>query len=82
MSLQSPRNSDGELAPTADDLLASSIASTWLKSALQTALARDPVDVARDAELLALVLSARADALLAADMARLGISAPRAPGRE
>lgn len=35
--------------------------STWMKEALTTALNRDPVDAAKDAELLAIVLGHRAD---------------------
>ena len=34
--------------------------SNWMKLALSTALPRDPVDAANDAELLAIVLSERA----------------------
>jgi hypothetical protein len=39
-------------------------ASTWLRSALRLALARDPIDAANDAEVLAGVLVAAADATL------------------
>lgn len=35
-------------------------ASQWLKSSLRSALQRDPVDAANDAELLALILAKRA----------------------
>ena len=48
----------------ADSLLSSPSSSSWLVNSLRTALLRDPVDAARDAELLARALSARADALL------------------
>lgn len=78
MSEQSPTyHRDEASAPTADELLCSLSSSTWLKDALRSALSRDPVDAARDAELLALVLSSRADSLLASDAARLGLSLPR-----
>ena len=39
-------------------------ASYWLRDALKSALQRDPVDAANDAEFLALVLQARCEALL------------------
>jgi len=39
--------------------------SDWLKLALLTSMHRDPVDAARDAELLASLLSARTDRILA-----------------
>lgn len=39
-------------------------ASFWIKQALQTALDRDPVDAANDAEVLAEVLSQRCSGLL------------------
>lgn len=41
-------------------------ASDWLKATLRSALSRDAVDAANDAELLADILRARADALLGA----------------
>ena len=37
--------------------------SFWLKAALETALKRDPVDAANDAELLYEILSKRCDAI-------------------
>lgn len=45
-------------------VLASPSASNWIKGALRSALSRDCVDAARDAEFLATLLSARADELL------------------
>ena len=39
-------------------------ASKWLKDALRSAMLRDPVDVANDAEYLASLLAARCNALL------------------
>lgn len=47
-------------AITADTILADPSASFWIKSALRTALDRDPVDAANDADVLAAVLAARA----------------------
>ena len=55
---------DAAAAPTVEDLLASPSVSNWLKEALRSALARDPVDAAQDAGVLHLVLSSRADAIL------------------
>lgn len=43
-------------APTVDDVFRDRSASEWLKSALQSALDRDPVDALNDALLLASVL--------------------------
>ena len=51
--------------PTARELVASPASSVWLKRAVLQALNRDPVKVAAEAELLARVLAARADALIA-----------------
>jgi hypothetical protein len=50
--------------PDVQALLASPSSSVWLKVALQSALERDPVEAARDAELLAEVLSGRVGAAL------------------
>lgn len=61
---------------TAEQLLASPAVSHWLKSSLQSALQRDPLDAASDASLLADVLNARADTKLAEDIERLGLRAP------
>jgi hypothetical protein len=47
-----------------EDVLNDFSASYWLKNALSSALQRDPIDVSRDAELLARLLRERADALL------------------
>ena len=43
------------------EILADDSASFWLKSGLEWALKRDPVDAANDADLLAKVLADRAD---------------------
>jgi len=49
---------DGDL-PTIDEILGDPAASFWLKGALRSALSRDPVDAANDADLLAQVLELR-----------------------
>jgi hypothetical protein len=58
---------------TAEQLLASPAVSHWLKSSLESALHRDPLDAAKDASLLADVLNARADTKIAQDITRLGL---------
>lgn len=45
--------------PSIDDVLSDFAASNWIKRALRTALDRDPVDAANDAEVLAKLLNAR-----------------------
>ena len=50
-----------------DNILREPISSQWLKNALATSLTRDPVDAANDAEILAMMLEMRADALLFAE---------------
>jgi hypothetical protein len=52
-----PRPKLGE--PSIDDVLSDFAASNWIKRALRTALDRDPVDAANDAEVLAKLLNAR-----------------------
>lgn len=42
--------------PTVEDLLKDPSTSVWLRIALTSALQRDPVDAANDAEILATVL--------------------------
>lgn len=54
-----------EVMPTARDILADEAASSWLRSALQAALERDPVDALNDA----LVLAAALDAHLRIELA-------------
>ena len=49
---------------TVQDIMTDPTASNWLKRALGEALLLDPVDAANEAEILALVLSERADSLL------------------
>ena len=54
---------DGDL-PTIDEILGDPAASFWLKGALRSALSRDPVDAANDADLLAQVLELRCRSIL------------------
>jgi hypothetical protein len=53
--------------PSIDEVLADPAASFLLKTALRSALCRDPVDAAHDSEILAQLLGQRCDALLSAD---------------
>ena len=50
--------------PGIDDVLADPAASYWLKTALCSALNRDPVDAAHDSEILARLLEDRCDRIL------------------
>jgi hypothetical protein len=50
--------------PSIDEVLVDSAASLWLKSALRSALSRDPVDAANDSEILDRLLGLRCDQLL------------------
>jgi 3'-phosphoadenosine 5'-phosphosulfate (PAPS) 3'-phosphatase len=45
--------------PSTEQVLADPAASSWIKQALQSALSRDPVDAANDAEVLAGLLDTR-----------------------
>jgi hypothetical protein len=45
--------------PSIDQVLADPAASSWIKQSLRSALSRDPVDAANDAEVLACVLDNR-----------------------
>jgi hypothetical protein len=47
--------------PSIDEVLADPAASFWLKTALRSALCRDPVDAAHDSEILARLLEERCD---------------------
>ena len=49
----------GPPLPTTDEVLADTAASYWMKQALSSALLRDPVDAANDAEVLARLLDKR-----------------------
>ncbi|ABD72072.1 hypothetical protein Rfer_4386 (plasmid) [Rhodoferax ferrireducens T118] len=51
--------------PDITALLDDPSSSFWLRSALKSALLRDPLDAAHDARVLALVLQVRVDTLLA-----------------
>lgn len=48
--------------PNIETVLVDPSMSYWLKDALRASLSRDPVDAARDAELLSNLLISRADA--------------------
>jgi hypothetical protein len=50
--------------PTIEQVLADPAASNWLKAALCSALSRDPVDAANDAEVLAKLLDRRCRQIL------------------
>lgn len=52
------------MKPTIADILDSRSASFWLRDALRAAINRDPVDAARDAELMAELLRERCDQIL------------------
>jgi len=49
-------NGSQEVSPNATQVLDDRAASSWLRSALQSALERDPIDALNDALLLAAVL--------------------------
>lgn len=55
--------SDRDL-PSIEEVLNDPAASSWLRAALYSALSRDPVDAANDAELLAQILDARCNKIL------------------
>ena len=50
--------------PTIEKILADPAASFWLKRAVRSALSRDPVDAANDADVLARLLESRCRSLL------------------
>jgi hypothetical protein len=50
--------------PTIEEVLRDPSASFWLKAALHSALARDPVDAVNDAEVLELLLDRRCRSML------------------
>ena len=50
--------------PSIDEVLGDAAASYWLKTALRSALRRDPVDAALDSEILARLLEERCDKIL------------------
>lgn len=49
----------GVAEPTVEEVMQDQAASQWLKSALRTALERDPVDALNDAFVLASILEER-----------------------
>lgn len=63
-----------EHLPSIDDVLRDPAASRWLRDALSTALTRDPVDAANDAEVLAKLLDRRYRLLLGGEVS------PESPG--
>lgn len=63
--------------PSVDGILAAPDTSFWLKDVLRAALERDPVDAAKDAEVLATVLKNRADDMLAARRGLADVEAGR-----
>lgn len=50
--------------PPIDEVLSDPAASFWLKTALRSALCRDPIDAAHDSEILARLLGERCDRIL------------------
>ena len=50
--------------PSIDEVLADPAASYWLKTALRSALCRDPVDATHDSDILARLLEERCDRIL------------------
>jgi len=50
--------------PRIEEVLVDPAASRWLKTALRSALCRDPVDAAHDSEILARLLEERCDQIL------------------
>jgi hypothetical protein len=50
--------------PTIEEVLRDPSASFWLRAALHSALGRDPVDAANDAEVLARLLDRRCRSML------------------
>ena len=60
------RNEQPEL-PSVEELLKDPSTSFWLRNALTSALLRDPVDAANDAEILARVLDHQCRQILAQD---------------
>ena len=62
LSTQVAREAD---LPHIEDVLGDPAASFWLKDALHSALTRDPVDAANDAEVLARLLDRRCRKILA-----------------
>ncbi len=57
---------NGDELPTVEAVLDDSAASFWLKTALRSALSRDPVDASNDSEILARLLDRRCREILGA----------------
>jgi hypothetical protein len=68
--------------PAAEQLLDDPAASLWFKSALSAALARDPVQAANEAQVLAQILNRRADAVLKQSCQERLTAPPAHGGRE
>jgi hypothetical protein len=64
MATQNYRSERTAELPTADEVLADQAASHWLKTALQSAMERDPTDAANDADILARIVECRCDAIV------------------
>lgn len=62
--MSAPLDGNGTLLQI-EDVLRDPAASLWLKVALRSALCRDPVDAANDAEVLARLLGRRCEEILA-----------------
>lgn len=58
-------SSEHEDVPDVDQVLADPAASDWIKRSLGSAIQRDPVDAADDAEVLAKILGRRCRQILA-----------------
>lgn len=64
MSFSDERTDNIDEVPSIAELLVDPTASVWLKLALRSALCQDPVDAARDSQVLARVLARRCDDIL------------------
>lgn len=73
-------NAEEQTLPSIEEVLADLATSGWMKSALLSALSRDPVDAANDAELLYRLLDAHCQSLLKADQPTSASSETRAVG--
>lgn len=56
-----------DFSPTIQGILCDACSSRWIKAALESALLRDPVDAANDAEVLAQALKRRCEQLFLRD---------------
>lgn len=66
--LLDPESAEAQGLPTVEQILSDPATSQWLKQALSSALERDLVDAANDAELLAKMLDFRSKTALTADI--------------